>query len=153
MNHARATQIDQVVYGRADRAAGVQHVVEKDHDLVGDIEWNARVIDGAAGEQGIQVVAIQCDIHLADRNFSSFSFLHDFWDTLCHVRAAGSDADKDEWLKAGVLPRDFPGETFKNNLDLLGVKDALFSRLRVLHWRLEGWFPSAMGCRARYLRG
>src|SRR5207244_6069554 len=134
MNHARATQIDQVVDGRADRAAGVQHVVYKDDDLVGDIEWSARVIDGAAGEQCIEVVAIQCDIHLADRNFFSFSFLHNFCDTLCHVRAAGSDTDKDNWLKARVLPRDFPGETFKNNLDLRSEEHRLNSSHQIISY-------------------
>src|SRR5207247_7681716 len=107
MNHARATQIDQVVYGRADRAAGVQHVVEKDHDLVGDIEWNARVIDGAAGEQGIEVVAIQCDIHLADRNFSSFSFLHNFCDTFFHVWGACYDADYEDCLMGSDLSLNY----------------------------------------------
>ena len=48
--HTRPAEVDEVIDCRAHRAAGVQDVVEQHDDLVGDVEWNTRVIDGAAGQ-------------------------------------------------------------------------------------------------------
>src|SRR3990170_8723198 len=126
MDHPRTPQIDQMIDGGAHRAAGVQNVVEENDDLVGDIERNPRVVDGAARQQRVQVVTIESDVHLAYGNLFAVALLDDLSQPLGDIGAAGPDTDENDLVKAAVLFRHLASKTLEDNFDLRGVEDTFF---------------------------
>ena len=126
---------------RAHGAAGVQDVIEEHDDLVGDIEGNARVVDGAAGQERVQIVAIQRDVHLADGDILAVALLDDFGQPFGDVRPAGAHTDERHLIEAAILLGHLAGEAFENDFDLPGVKDAFLFAFRIFHWRLGSSFP------------
>jgi hypothetical protein len=88
------SQVNEMIDGRSDRSAGVQDIVKQDNRPVIDVEWDARVIDLTLGQEGIEIVAIEGDVHLAQRHFFAIGPFNDLTQPLGKEKASGSDADE-----------------------------------------------------------
>src|SRR5262252_3795458 len=68
LHAARAPEIDQLVHRGADRAAGVEHVVNQDDRLAGDVRGQLGLVDDWPFAYGAQVVAVERDVQRAGRH-------------------------------------------------------------------------------------
>src|ERR671923_178880 len=125
-----------MVDGGANRPSGIEHIVEENNDLVGDIEGNARVVDIPARQERVQVIAVERDIHFSYRNVFAFPFFDHSAEALRHTRTSGSNPNEDDLLETSVLPHNLSGKAFEDLLDLYRVQDAFLLYPRILHWRL-----------------
>jgi hypothetical protein len=88
------SQVNEMIDGRSDRSAGVQDIVKQDNRPVIDVEWDARVIDLTLGQEGIEIVTIEGDVHLAQGHFFAIGPFNDLTQPLGKEKASGSDADE-----------------------------------------------------------
>ena len=88
-------EVDESVHRRADRAAGVEHVVDQNDDLVIDRLGKLRRFDHRLRRDGGQIIAIQRDVQDAEGNRMSLHRLDLFGDALAYGDAATADADDD----------------------------------------------------------
>jgi hypothetical protein len=94
MDRFGAPQVNEMVDGRSDRPAGVQDIVEQDNRPVIDVERNPRVIHLALGQESIEIVAVEGDIHFAQRYLSAIRPSKNLTQSLGEEKAASSDTDE-----------------------------------------------------------
>src|SRR6185369_5810453 len=66
LHPTRAAEIDQLIERRANRAAGIKHVVDQNDVAVFDVAGKVGAIDDRLGADGRKVVAIKSDVEHAD---------------------------------------------------------------------------------------
>ena len=103
LDGAGPADIPQCVQGRADRAAGVQDVVDQDHE---------RAVDAALGNRGVlqrprrldvEVVAVERDVQRPVRNGDVGEFLDLLGEPRGQGDAAGGDAEEDDAGRVGTV--------------------------------------------------
>ena len=103
----RTAQIEQPVHRRANRASGVQHVVDQDQILVVHRKRNvARLQHGLRRNLG-KVVAIQRDVQRPHRHIHAVDAAHGLRDALGQRNAAPADSDQCQIRRAAALFHDF----------------------------------------------
>jgi hypothetical protein len=83
---------------------------------------------------GAQVVAVEGDVDVAERDLGLEQVLDELVDPLCQVRTAPVDADKGYWA-AGVLLHDLVRDAYERASDVVLVQD---DALLVGHMDLPG---------------
>src|SRR3989338_4206731 len=149
VDELRAAQVDQVIDGGAHGPAGVQDVIHQDNRFIGDVEWDARVVHPAFGQERIEIVAVERNVHLAHRHFPPLALLDHLAQPLGEIDAARPDADKGELLRTLMLAQDLPAKALQALPDLLRIQD--FFAVSFLHWRHASPFPAGSGPPGRYL--
>src|SRR5919198_1684205 len=101
LNDARAPEVDERVERRADRAPGIQDIVDQDDCPVGDVHR-----DGG-GPQGtrralVNVVTIQGDVQLAKRHFPPFELPYPLLEASGERYATRAETNEDQIINAAV---------------------------------------------------
>ena len=109
LNLARPAEIDQRVERRANRPAGVEHVVHQEDALVVDRERNLRLADERLRTDGRahQIVAVQRDVEGAGRHLVARNVLDEFRDAPRQRHAARANADEGDFFETAVAFEDF----------------------------------------------
>src|SRR5207253_2238230 len=105
----RTPEVDESVHRRADRAAGVEHVVDQNDDLVIDRLGKLRRFDHRLRRDGGQIIAIQRDVQDAEGNRMSLHRLDLFGDALADGDAATADADDNQIAQSAIFFHDLDG--------------------------------------------
>jgi len=132
-----AAVAEERVDGRADRAAGVEHVVDEDagHPLEREVERRraderlgvARRLTGA----NVDVVAVKGDVELAERDLGAAQLGDAAAQPLRERDASGVNADQGDALEIRVPLDDLVRDPRQRALDRLGIEDSLgFGGLR-----------------------
>ena len=103
---ARSPELRERVEGGADRAAGVEHVVDEHDDLVVDAARRDVRSVGHAHGVAPQVVAVQRDVELADRDLGALDVLDAGREATGEGDPARRDAEEHEPLAALVALED-----------------------------------------------
>lgn len=88
-----AAEIDYLVEGGADGAAGEEDVVYEDDFLSGYVEAYVCAADDGLGAEGAEVVAVEGDVDFADGNVVVKFFGEDFDEAVGQVGSAGADSE------------------------------------------------------------
>ena len=103
---AGPAELGERVEGGADRATGVEHVVDEDDDLVVDATGGDARAVRRAHRVAAQVVAVERDVELADGDRRPLDLLDARRETARERDAARGDAEEDEPLAALVAFED-----------------------------------------------
>ena len=118
--------LDQLIECGANRATGVEHVVDQNDVAVFDVAGKICAIDDWFGSNGREVVAIEGDVEYADRRSIAF----EIGDLLRHAfgewDAATSDSDKKQVACAVILFDDFGRQARQCPIDARAIHDAGF---------------------------
>src|SRR5688572_8261584 len=108
----RTPVIEELVHGGANRAAGIEHVVDEYERAAFDFERDVGALHVLVEPDGAVIVAVEGDVERAERNFEPQRCVQAFGEP----DAAGVDSDQ-----AGFAP-DFGAHFFGERLEqLLGV--------------------------------
>ncbi len=89
-------EIDDLIQGGADGAAGEEDVVYEDDFFAGYVEAYVCVADDGLGTEGAEVVTVEGDIDFADGDVVVKFFGEYFDESVAEVCAAGADSEEDE---------------------------------------------------------
>ncbi|CDN45049.1 hypothetical protein BN871_GH_00050 [Paenibacillus sp. P22] len=129
LDRLRPALIHQGVHRRADRASGVQDVIEQDDTLVVDQKRVAGSVCRREADRlslDAPVIPVSRNVELAASNRRAFDFADLFGDPARQVDAAGADADQHAVLDALVLFDDFVGNPGESTADGRVVHDGSF---------------------------
>src|ERR1041385_5068842 len=104
-NPLRPPEVRELVESGADRATGVQHVVD-DHDVrVGEVARNMGFADDRRRTDGLEIIAIERDVEraAADPRGAAFFVLDELGDALGELDAAALNADEHQVVRSGQL--------------------------------------------------
>jgi hypothetical protein len=126
----RSAEIRKRVESGAHRAAGIQHVVDKDHVDAVDVEGYIGDLDRRLSEGSTVVVAVKRDVQDAGRKFDMFEGAYFFCDALRQKNAARLHAHDAEIMYIEVFFQDLVGDARQGPVERLRVHE----EFDLLHW-------------------
>ena len=113
----RPAEVGELVERGADRASGVEHVVD-DHDVLAvDVDRDLRLPDDRTRSDRLQVVAIERDVERALWHVGLLAFDDRGYDLRRELNAAALNADDDEIVRAVVQLDDLVGHAPQRSIE------------------------------------
>jgi hypothetical protein len=115
-----APEVEKAVHGGADRAAGIEDVVNQDKIHIIHAEGNVgRLQHGVGGDLG-KVVAIESDVESTYGNVNAVDAAHGARDALGKGHAAAADTDERKVFGTARFLHDFVGQALKSAVNFGG---------------------------------
>ena len=114
-----SAQLHDRLHRGARGTGGVDHVVRQHNSLVLDAEADAAALDLGDFADARQVVAVQRDIQLADRNLRPFDRLNMLCQSPGKRHAAGADTDQTDILQSVILFDNLMCDALERSVDVI----------------------------------
>ena len=113
---------------RADRAARVDNVVDKEDGLAGNVLRHPGAVDHRLLEERREVVAVERNVELSAGHLYMLVILDHLLDAAGEVNSPPVDADQDHVVRTLVVFHYFAGDPADNSVKVLRIHEArLFS--------------------------
>ena len=120
LNAAGTAEIVECIHGSPSRAPAVEHVINEDHGLAADIEWNDRWVN-IWRRLLPEIIAMHADIQFPHRNTVAPNAFQEFTEPLRQNDASALHADEHNGLAVVVPLSDFVRDASEHAVDGRGV--------------------------------
>ncbi len=132
LDAGRAAVVEQRLDRGADRAPGEEDVVDDDDRARVDVEVQVRRVDDGRAAAGRDVVAVEGDVEVAERDVDVVQLGDEALQALGEHGAAAVDADEREPLRVAAVLDDLVRDARERPAHVLAVEDDLRFWHRVL---------------------
>src|SRR5580693_2441320 len=126
LNAARAAMTEEGIEGGADRAAGVEHVVNQDDVAIVDVESEGARTDDRADIMCGEIVPVKANVEHASVDGAFFDAANQCTQSFREGNAATLNANQPQVFGSVILFDDLMGQSDKRAFDLGGRHEAAF---------------------------
>jgi hypothetical protein len=122
---SRSPEINDLVQRCPDRAARKQYIINQNDIAINDRKEYVGSLNNRLVKLGVDVVAIEADIHQADRHLDSLQALDYPGDSLREMRSAGEDANNDKRFRTGIVLENLMSDAREGSAYFFLIEDGI----------------------------